>query len=384
MIVLAAADATAIAMGPNGEIGRQAGEISGHGGIVGSVTVAAVDADPAIHPDGKRSWRWVSDLDLRLPGTTALVHTAGAMTRELPQAGDPVQAFYAPGDPELGAVVHTNVDGQFDGRPAEGRGFTICVVIFSTLGLAFGAGIGAGRMAPPKDGERMLRDDLRAGRARAVRALVSGSTRTETIASGRRIGSETTRAGAPLLTITPARGTTWEVSPWAGYDPSVLADDFAGAPGWIVWPERFLLFQEARKPLPLVFIADDGRMFWATADLSDYSTRSRLYEPAPSAEQLEENTRPPLRLPRYGLYHPVLHGPSALALGLAGAVAIWRLSSYPATLTSWLMWPVMLVLPWFASFMAAYSFRNMKTQRKVLPTVPTTVVDKVPRSRPSV
>lgn len=85
LIALAGADAVVVTMGPDGEIGRQAGEISRHGGIVGSATVAAVEAGPLIHPDGRGSWRWVSSLDLRVPGTTALVHTAGAMTSALPR-----------------------------------------------------------------------------------------------------------------------------------------------------------------------------------------------------------------------------------------------------------------------------------------------------------
>jgi len=101
----------------------------------------------------------------------------------------------------------------------------------------------------------------------------------------------------------------------------------------------------------MVFIADDGRILWssrkinvygvslwpAIAAYADSGDRPPFASDCEAADAEDARTRPPLRVVRYGRFHPVLHLPAAALLTAGALLFIARLAMNPDTPTSWVL-----------------------------------------------
>lgn len=128
--------------------------------------------------------------------------------------------------------------------------------------------------------------------------------------------------------------------------------------------------------MPVVFVADGGRVLWGVVELD--SVPSDRQGPSEQPAVPVDAGAKPASIPRYGRFHPVLHFPAAVVLGVGGLAESVRLVTYSDAVTTWLLFPVAVVAPLLACSLAAPRMASVGRMRRLAAAVPVRVNNKMP------
>ncbi|MEU5339938.1 MULTISPECIES: hypothetical protein [unclassified Streptomyces] len=190
----------------------------------------------------------------------AVLDVDRGITASSPSADQEVAVLYAPGRPELGGWVDESDDvrafvpGWRLRLPPSGP---VPLLGLSLVCLLF---VGAAGQLGSRGQRRVLIEDSAAGQVHAMRVERLEAVLETHTTVGSRAGSVVEKVRTRLR-VTGAAGSI----DLADVEGETLGHgrEFSVGGGWVCVARRWTMVKD-KHPLPVVYVADDGRMFWAT------------------------------------------------------------------------------------------------------------------------